>query len=478
MYAIVDIETTGGYAAAHGITEISIHVFDGSTVIKKFETLINPCQSIPPYIQAMTGITNDMVATAPLFEEVAETVFNCLHDNIFIAHNVNFDYSFVKSHLQACGYEYNARRLCTVRLSRKIFPGFRSYSLGNLCRSLDIQLIDHHRASGDAEATVKIFHKLLQNDSQQYIHKSLQRSSKEQMLPPNVPKEHFDNLPYLPGVYYFHNEKGKIIYVGKAKNIRYRVNSHFSNHLDTRQKQNFIRYTHAISFHTCGTELMACILESSEIKRLWPIYNYSQKRWEDQYGIFTYEDQNGYLRLAIEKNKKHLTPVHNFHYLVDGHSVLRRLIRQFHLCPRLCFMQSTNEPCGEECNGACDQKEETSVYNKRVEEAIHSLSARPSFAIVDKGINGDDRSCILVLNGKLYGMGYIPGDTSITDVESLKVYLQQYKENSFIRNLLNGYAARYPSRLIMLNNLPGILQHQDRYIRQKDLLTFYLSNME
>jgi len=452
MYAIVDIETTGGYAAAHGIMEISIHVFDGSTVVKKFETLINPRQSIPRYIQAMTGITDEMVASAPLFEEVAGAVYDHLTDNVFIAHNVNFDYSFVKSHLEACGYQYNAKRLCTVRLSRKIFPGFPSYGLGKLCRSLDIQIYNRHRAGGDAEATVKVFQKLLENDSQQYIVKSLQRSSKEQIFPPNVPKEHFENLPYLPGVYYFHNQKGKIIYVGKAKNIRYRVHSHFSSNLDSRQKQNFIRYTYSISFHTCGTELMACILESSEIKRLWPIFNYSQKRWEDIYGLFTYEDQNGYLRFAIEKNKKHLTPVHNFHYLVDGHSMLRKLIREFHLCPRLCFMQSGNEPCGKECSGACEQKEKTEIYNKRVDEAIQSLSLKPSFAIVDKGVNGDDRSCILVLHGKLFGMGYIPTDTQITDAEQLKDYLQPYKENSFIRNLLNGFAARYPSKLVILTN--------------------------
>ena len=450
MYAIVDIETTGGYAAAHGIMEISIYISDGNSVIKKFETLINPCQSIPRYIQAMTGITDDMVASAPLFEEVAETVHDLLNDKVFIAHNVNFDYSFIKSHLKACGYEYNAKRLCTVRLSRKIFPGFPSYGLGKLCHSLNIEIQNRHRAGGDAEATVKVFHLLLQNDSQQYIPKSLQRSSKEQMLPPNVPKEHFEQLPYQPGVYYFHNEKGKIIYVGKAKNIRYRVNSHFSQNLDSKQKQNFIRYTYAISFQTCGTELMACILESSEIKRLWPIFNYSQKRWEDVYGIFSYEDQNGYLRLAIEKNKKHLVPVHNFHYLVDGHSILRKLITQFHLCPRLCFMQRDDERCEESC--ACSRKEIPEEYNQRVQEAMQSLNSQPSFAIVDKGLNGDDKSCVLVLNGKLYGMGYIPTDAQIFDTETLKEYLQPYKENSFIRNLLNGYAARYPARLVMLND--------------------------
>ena len=294
MYAIVDIETTGTYAAANSITEISIQVFDGNRVVEKFETLVNPKQPIPRYIQAFTGITNEMVQSAPPFAEVAETVYTILHNKIFVAHNVNFDYSFIKGHLAEEGYNFSAKKLCTVRLSRKIFPGFRSYSLGNLCHSLSIQLSSRHRAGGDAEATVQVFEKLLQNDKDQFIEKSLQRTSKEQCLPPNVPKEQFDKLPLCPGVYYFHDQKGKVIYVGKALNIRNRVNSHFSNNSESRQKQNFIRHTYTISFHPCATELMACILESSEIKRLWPVFNYSQKRWEDEFGIFTYEDQNGY----------------------------------------------------------------------------------------------------------------------------------------------------------------------------------------
>jgi DNA polymerase III subunit epsilon len=451
LYAIVDIETTGGYASAHGITEISIQVFDGDKVVEKFESLINPGQSIPYYIQAMTGISNEMVADAPKFEEVAERVQQLLHENIFVAHNVNFDYSFVKSHLAASGYQLNSKKLCTVRLSRKIFPGFPSYSLGNLCRSLDITIEKQHRAGDDAGATVKVFQKLLQHDANKHITKSLQRNSKEQMLPPNVPKADFERLPYVPGVYYFHDEKGKVVYVGKAKNIRNRVNSHFSNNSESRQKQNFMRYVHAISFQITGTELMACILESTEIKRLWPIFNYSQKRWEDVFGIYDYVDQNGYLRLAIEKNKKQLQPVYSFHYLVDGHSILRKLIREFHLCPRLCFLQKSEEPCNEHCSGACELKEEPAVYNARVQQAIGSFDQKPSFAILDRGISGEDKSCILVERGKLHGMGYLPLDLQISDIESLKDHLQLYKENSVIRNIIAGYAARFPHKVIRFN---------------------------
>lgn len=452
MYAIVDIETTGSYAAANGITEISIHVFDGEKVIQKFETLINPEQPIPYYIQSMTGITDTMVAKAPLFSAVAEEIYNLLEGKIFVAHNVNFDYSFVNAHLKDAGFNLDCKKLCTVRLSRKIFPGFPSYSLGKLCQSLGIHIQDRHRAGGDTAATVEVFRQLLQNDKEQHIPKSLLRNSKESTLPPNVPKEHFEQLPYTPGVYFFHNEKGKVVYVGKANNIRYRVNSHFSNNSESKQKQNFLKHIHAISYQSCGTELMACILESTEIKKRWPIFNSAQKRWEDVYGIFLYEDQNGYQRLAIDKNRKRLNPVHTFHYLVDGHAIIRKLIKDFHLCPKLCFLQKDPGKCEGinegYCQAACEQKEKPKIYNQRVQEACDHLRTQPSFTIVDKGLNGEDQSCILVCEGEFYGMGYIPAGAQITNPDSLKDYLTSYKENSFIRNLIHGYAARFPEKVI------------------------------
>ncbi len=234
----------------------------------------------------------------------------------------------------------------------------------------------------------------------------------------------------MVGVYYFHNEKGKVVYVGKANNIRYRVNSHFSNNSESRQKQNFMQHVHAISYQSCGTELMSCILESTEIKKRWPVFNSSQKRWEDVYGIFMYEDQNGYQRLAIDKNRKRLHPVYTFHYLVDGHAIIRKLIKDFNLCPKLCFLQKDIGTCegmnDGYCYGACKQKETPELYNERVKKACDSLRAQPSFAIVDKGLNGEDKSCILVWEGTFYGMGYIPADAQIINSDSLKEYLTTY----------------------------------------------------
>jgi DNA polymerase-3 subunit epsilon len=456
MYAIVDIETTGGYAAANGIIEISIQIFDGEKVTEQYETLINPHQTIPRYIQAFTGITNEMVEDAPSFEEVAEQVYTILQGNIFVAHNVNFDYSFVKNHLDFYGYTFNAKKLCTVRLSRQIFPGFPSYSLGNLCTSLGIELQNRHRAGGDAAATVQLFKMMLEHDAKGYIQTALHRNSKDAVLPPNVPMADFDALPATPGVYYFLDNKEKVVYVGKAKNIKTRVNSHFSNNSDSKQKQNFLKHIHHIRFQSTATELMAEILESAEIKRLWPIFNTSQKRQEDVYGIFVYEDQNRYMRLATEKRRKGSNPIYTFHYKVDGHGVMRKVMQEFSLCPKLCFIQTSNDTCiGMEegyCKGACEKKEVPTDYNERVLQAIASLTKRPSYVVLDKGLNEDEISCIMVVKGNFFGMGYLPKDFDNITYEAIAEYITPYKENSYIRNVLNAFYDNNPDKVRLLDD--------------------------
>ncbi|HMH31387.1 MAG TPA: exonuclease domain-containing protein, partial [Puia sp.] len=257
LFAIVDIETTGGYAANNGITEIAIVLHDGKKEITRYETLVNPLVPIPRYIQSLTGITDEMTAEAPLFEEVAPTIHALLKEAVFVAHNVNFDYSFVKYQLEACGLELDSKKLCTIRLSRKVFPGMPSYSLGNLCRELGIEITGRHRAGGDTDATVRLFERILAMDSQGHIQVMLKGKNKEQYLPPNLPAEQVDQLPFVAGVYYFHDQKGKVIYVGKARNLLNRVRSHFSNNKPNQQKQEFLRTIHSISYQTSGTELIA-----------------------------------------------------------------------------------------------------------------------------------------------------------------------------------------------------------------------------
>jgi DNA polymerase-3 subunit epsilon len=269
-----------------------------------------------------------------------------------------------------------------------------------------------------------------------------------------VPKAHFDALPHSPGIYFFHDSKGKVVYVGKAKDIRSRVNSHFSNNSDSKQKQNFLRTVHAISFQQTATELMAAILESTEIKRLWPPFNVAQKKPEELFGIFVYEDQNGYMRLAIEKKRKNSTPIYTFHYKVDGHGVLRKLMKEFTLCPKLCFMQTSTDACvgiaEDHCNGACEKREAASLYNDRVLQAISSLTKRPSYVVLDKGLTEDEVSCIMVVQGAFFGMGYLPKNFEITSEKAIADYITPYKDNSTIRMLLSSFANANPERIKML----------------------------
>ncbi|WP_160717195.1 exonuclease domain-containing protein [Chitinophaga solisilvae] len=445
MYAIVDIETTGGHASANGITEIAIFLFDGNEVTQHYHTLVNPGTPIPYYIESLTGISNSMVADAPPFSAVAPLIYELLHNRIFVAHNVNFDYSFIKHGLAAAGYDLQCKKLCTVRLGRKIFPGLPSYSLGNFCRQMNIPVKDRHRATGDAEATVRLFSLLLQNDKEKMIAAALKSGSKEQFLPPNLEPAVVKKLPDSPGVYYFHDVKGKVVYVGKAKDLKKRVNSHFTGHSAGRQRQNFLRTIHNITYQETATELMACILESVEIKRLWPAFNTSQKRVEFRYGFYLFEDQEGYLRLAIEKRRKFSHPVHSFNLLIDGHRLMRTLIREFHLCPRLCFLQKGNGTCAGitagTCYGACEKNENPGSYNERVKTAIAFLQEQqPSVTILDKGRHGGEKSCILMEKGRFYGMGYVPLHIDTADTEQLRPHLTQYPENEVIISLLRQYA--------------------------------------
>ncbi|PWT71855.1 MAG: DNA polymerase III subunit epsilon, partial [Bacteroidetes bacterium] len=451
------IETTGSYAANNGITEIAIVLYDGKTVINRYESLVNPETSIPRYIQSLTGISNEMVAAAPLFSEVAPAIYDLLKDAVFLAHNVNFDYSFLKHHLSACGFDLDAKKLCTVRLSRKVFPGLPSYSLGNLCRQLNIEMVNRHRAGGDADATAKLFELILSRDSQGHVQHMLKGRNKEQYLPPNLPAEQLDQLPYTPGVYYFHDLKGKVIYVGKAKNLKHRVRSHFSNNKPNLQKQEFLRNIYSITWEPCGTELMAYLLECIEIKRLWPRYNRSLKRFEQVYGLYLYEDQNGYLRICIEKRRKQMEPVYTFSLLAEGRNMLQKIVRQFRLCPKLCFIQTDTADCDgireHYCSGACERVESSESYNLRVKEAIHSLNkSLPTFALADHGRNRGEQSYVLIEQGKFYGMGYLQREMAIRDMDSLKDHLTAYPENDYMRGLVYQYAARWPSKKIDFNS--------------------------
>ncbi len=434
-FAVVDIETTGGFPQQHGITEIAIVLMDGTEIEGQYSTLVNPHQPIPPFIVNMTGISDAMVSRAPSFHLVAEKIYQLLHDRVFVAHNVNFDFSFVKYHLQEAGFHLQTPKICTIRTSRKVFPGYRKYGLGHLTRELGIQIENRHRAGGDALATAKVLQLILAKDGMPVIKDMLKKENRFQILPPNLPEQQIKDLPAQPGVYYFKDAKGKVIYVGKAKYLSKRVVSHFTGLDTSKKRQEFLRNIHSIDFTTCPTEFSACLLESVEIKRLWPAYNKSQKRYEQLWGIYHFEDNRGYLRLAIDKKQKHSQPFAVFPMLADAHRMLWKLVRDFSLDPVLCFLDKTQ----------IVQYPDPETYNLNVIAAMHWVqSQNETFLIRDKN------SCILVEEGRFFGMGSVEAKESLTELEIAKSLLTPYPENEMIRSMIRNFVERNPKKVIRI----------------------------
>lgn len=444
MYAIVDIETTGGYAANHRITEIAIYHHDGVQITGQFHSLINPERTIPYYITGLTGITNEMVLDAPTFNEVAHELFDHLDGKIFVAHNAHFDFSFLKREFELSGLNWQAKKLCTVRLSRKIIPGLKSYSLGSLTESLGISITNRHRAGGDAAATVSLFNQLLCRDKENHIAKALKRNSGETILPPNLPKEEFDRLPAKPGVYYFHNARGQVIYVGKANNIKKRIAGHFTGDAREWSRSKIRNEIHHISFELTGNELIALILESQEIRRLWPKYNQAQKHKVEEWGIFDYEDRNGYIRFSVNQVTRGARPRIRFSSKGEAWNFLWEKVRAYELCPKLCGLQIAKGLCFEfqtgECHGACQCVETDLQYNTRAKQAMVSFHAEgSSAAIIGEGRKAGEQSLILVDKGNYCGFGFFEKDANPTDFESAKLFVRQSIETPTVQNLINSY---------------------------------------
>ncbi len=427
MFAIVDIETTGGSAAQGAITEIAIMLHNGQEITDRYATLINPEIHIPTYITALTGISDQMVAGAPVFEDIASELFNLLKDRIFVAHNVNFDHSFLHHRFKLADILFQPKKLCTVRFARKVIPGLPSYSLGNLCRSLGITIEDRHRAAGDALATAQLLDLLIEKDTDGKVLKEMTKGrNPHAYLPMNVPVEMIERLPYCPGVYYFKDKAGKVVYVGKAVNLKYRVKSHFTNNASGKRRQEMLRNIFSIDYKVCSTELMAVILESVEIKRLWPLYNRSQKRFEPVYGLYQMEDRAGRIRLLIDRKRKILPALHTFSQPHEGYDLIAKMAPTFGLKPEWVLRQ----PAAEDMLPA--------DYNEKVRQLVDALTGYfPDFAIVEKGedeIGNQQYVVYQVIKGAFKGLGH--SDKAPVNWEDTFSLVQPYPENEFIRNTL------------------------------------------
>ncbi len=326
--------------------------------------------------------------------------------------------------------------MCTKKLSRKFLPGMRSYGLGNLCKELKIEITDRHRASGDARATVKLFEYLLQQESD-LEHVPLKG------LNSRLSREEIMNLPESPGVYYFHEEDGNIIYIGKSINIKSRILAHLSNNLTKRAVEMRDRVVH-ITYELTGSELVALLLESDEIKKYKPVFNRSLRRSIFNYGLFSYTGTDGYIRLSIERLKGERLPLTSYTSREEGRNHLIRIRNEFALCQKLCGLYHSDGTCFEyhigDCKGACAGIEPPESYNDRVIDAISKYSyMNKNFFIIDDGRSSDEVSVVKVENGRYVGFGYVEMESIHGDSTILHDVIRKYDDNKDVHVILRGF---------------------------------------
>jgi len=409
VYAIVDIETTGGSARLERITEIAIYLHDGKRIVEEYSTLINPERTIPYFITSLTGITNEMVEDAPKFYEVAKKIVEMTEGAVFVAHNARFDYSFIRQEFGMLGYNFRRPLLDTVALGRKLLPGHKSYSLGKLCNDLGIEINGRHRASGDALATVRLLEMLLERDAA-LRSGSLIRNRKASKLHPALDPVRLEEIPEEPGVYYFYNEEGDVIYVGKSCNLFQRVNTHLSNNTSARAME--MRSMIAdITWEATGSELIALLLESAEIKKKKPLFNRAQRRTGYTWGIYSFTDGSGYICFEYRRVTGDAVPLSLFSSRDNVRGKLEQMISRYELCQKLCGLYDTDGSCFHRqvslCRGACCGEENPAEYNERAMMALDEFIFRErNFFIIDRGRDIEERSAVKILNGKYAGYGY------------------------------------------------------------------------
>ena len=406
-YAIVDIETTGLYHQDHGITEIAVVHFDGENTELAFHSLINPGRSIPGHISHLTGLRNANVEDAPYFNEILEPLARALKDRIFVAHNVNFDYNFLKAAFKSAGIPFNFQRVCTMRMARKLLPELRSHRLETLTSALKINNSENHRASGDALATADLFRKLIEMDTEGVLDELLKKNNRSAILPPGVSVESVEKLPMSPGVYYFYSDRTHPIYIGKAKNLKRRVLSHFTASSSTGIKQIFQREVKRIDFKPTENEYEALLLEDAEIKRWWPKHNRAQKERVSGYAVVPYETRVRESRFGIIKTRERSDALAWFNSYHTAKVWLYRELIQFEIDPKFAGFYSPDEF-------------ESEGMETRIEEfiAMQRVAASQSFVLLSSA-GKKDRFGVAILNGKYKGFGHFNGsEDSIEKIES------------------------------------------------------------
>ncbi|WP_108840617.1 exonuclease domain-containing protein [Aquimarina sp. Aq78] len=441
MYAILDIETTGGKYNEEGITEIAIYKFDGHDVVDQFISLVNPERPIQPFVANLTGINNQMLRNAPKFYEVAKRIVEITTDCIIVAHNSSFDYRILRTEFSRLGFEFKRQSLCTVELSKKLIPDQQSYSLGKLVRGLGIPLSDRHRANGDALATVKLFKLLLTKDIEKKIITETVRTETKRQVDDKLLRL-IEAAPSATGVYYMHREDGTIIYIGKSKNIKKRLNQHFTN--DNRKSKKIQEEVVSVTHENTGSELLALLKESEEIKRNKPKYNRALRKTKFDQALYQFTDDNGYINFKVQKADHRKISITTFSNRQQAKTYMHRWTEEYSLCQKLMGLDNGKNNCFnytiKQCNGACIYNESAEEYNIRAQKLIFNTSFQSQdMIIVDRGRDIDEQSVILVEEGKFKGIGYFNLNHQINNIEILRSIITPMTHNRDAQHIIQSY---------------------------------------
>lgn len=382
-----------------------------------------------------------MLRNAPKFYEVAKRIVEITEGCIVVAHNAKFDYRILRTEFKRLSFDFERETLCTVELSKQLLPGHKSYSLGKLARALGIPVSDRHRAAGDAQATVKLFKLLLSKDTEKtIIQESVRKDPKYQLEPRHI--DIIEDLPSATGVYYIHKEDGEIIYIGKSKNIKRRINQHFTS--DAPKAKKIQAQAHAVTYEDTGSELVALLKESEEIKRNKPIFNRALRRTLFTHALYSYKDESGYTNLAIDKADGRKKPITTFANRQGGKSFMFKMTEKYNLCQKLTGLYKTKNNCFnytiKSCEGACIKEEPPEEYNKRVQQLIDKNSySNQNLVIIDRGRAVDERSAILIENGIFKGLGFFNLNYQVNNIEVLQSIITPMENNRDSQHIIQSY---------------------------------------
>jgi DNA polymerase III subunit epsilon len=429
-FAVVDIETTGGNFHQDRIIEVAVVLHDGAKIIGEYTSLVNPQRAIQPFISRLTGISNKMVRKAPTFEEIAEELSDLLKGHIFVAHNVKFDYGFLKSAFKRADINFRAPHFCTVELSRVVFPGHPSYSLGKLSRSMGIEVQNRHRAYGDAAATAILLERMMQISPEVVLQAALSDELDSAHVPEQLSREAIDALPEEAGVYYFYDEEGRVLFVGKAKNIRQAVLSHFRVPLE-KQKDALTAFISDLDYEVTGNDMIATMMEAEAILQHHPRFNKPMKAPAYKYGIYTERDEQGYLELRSGKLQE-----------IEGSAFL-----QF-------TTQSKAEKAVQETLiraqllPTMKQVYPNERYNVLLEKYIKEISyPAENCCLVDMGRDENHKVFIWIKGYRCIGYTMHQGELPSLDPEQLNGQVQHIRETPDLRRHLMQYLRKKKNRI-------------------------------